>query len=150
MTAILPHAKPKTLAPGQGEAQTLLEHLLVWKATIADTNGHYGIFEIIDSVGDSAPPHSHPWEETVYVLEGEIEIQVGDRRHIATVGAMCHIPANAVHAFKVVSPTARALHLISSATAEAFYREVGAKITSLPPDPTVFPEICAKYGVKLR
>lgn len=58
MTAILSHVKPKTLAPGEGEAQLLLEHLRVGKATLADTNEHYKIFKIIYAVGDSAPLHS--------------------------------------------------------------------------------------------
>lgn len=55
----------------------------------------------------------------------------------------------AVHTFKVRSAIARVLTIVSPASAAEFYREVGAKITSLPPHPIVFPEICTKYNLKL-
>jgi hypothetical protein len=55
-----------------------------------------------------------------------------------------------VHTFKVLSPIARVLVIVSPAAAAEFYREVSERITSLPPDPIVFQEICAKYGLQLR
>jgi quercetin dioxygenase-like cupin family protein len=149
MTTTLTHAKPKTLASGEGESHKMLTHTLVWKTTTDDTNGHYAMFEITDTSGGAAPLHSHPWEETFYILEGELEVQVGNRRQQIGAGAMSHIPANAVHAFTVLSPVVRALLVISPASAEAFYREVGEKITSLPPDPIVFQEICEKHNLRL-
>jgi quercetin dioxygenase-like cupin family protein len=150
MTTTLTHAKPKTLASGAGETHQMLTHTVVWKTTGEDTNGHYAMFEVTDTAGGAAPLHSHPWEETFYILEGELEIQVGNRRETIRAGATSHIPANAVHAFTVISPTARALLVISPAAAEAFYREVGERIISLPPDPIVFAEICEKYNLQLR
>jgi quercetin dioxygenase-like cupin family protein len=149
MTTTLTHAKPKTLASGAGESHQLLTHTLVWKTTTEDTNGRYAMFEITDTTGGSAPVHSHPWEETFYILEGELEIQIGNRREIIGAGAVAHIPANAVHAFTIVSPVARSLIVVSPAVAEGFYREVGEKITSMPPDPIVFQEICDKYNLQL-
>jgi quercetin dioxygenase-like cupin family protein len=149
MTATLAHAKPKTLASGEGESHQMLTHTIVWKTTSDDTNGHYAMFEVTDTVGGAAPLHSHPWEETFYILEGELEVQVGNRRETIGAGATCHIPAHAVHAFTVISPVARALLVISPASAEAFYREVGEKMT-MPPDPIVFAQICQKYDIQLR
>ncbi len=149
MTAILQHSKPKTLASGEGDAHPMLSHMLVWKLTGDDTNGQYAMFEMIDTAGGEAPLHRHPWEETFYVLEGEIEIQVGDRQQIVSAGAMSHIPANTAHRFQVRSPIARALHIVSPASAAAFYQEVGTTITSFPPDLSIFQEICAKHGLHL-
>ncbi len=149
MTTTLARVQPKTLAPGAGESHTLLTHTIVWKTTVDDTDGRYAMFEVTDTVGGSAPLHSHPWEETFYILEGEIEIQIGNRRELLCTGSTSHIPAHAVHAFTIVSPVARALIVISPAAAEAFYREAGARITSLPPDPIVFQDICNKYDLQL-
>ncbi len=150
MTTTLQPAKPKTLAAGEGDTHPLLTHMLVWKIAGEDTNGHYAMFEMMDTTGGSAPVHSHPWEETFYILEGEIEIQVGNRREILRAGSVSHIPANAVHAFKVTSAVVRALLIVAPASAADFYREAGAKITSMPPDPIVFAEICGKYGLQLQ
>jgi quercetin dioxygenase-like cupin family protein len=149
MTTKLQHSKPKTLAPGEGDTHPMLTHTLVWKLTGGDTNGQYAIFEMIDTAGGEAPLHSHPWEETFYILEGEIEIQVGNRQQIVSAGAMSHVPANTAHRFQVRSPIARALHIVSPASAAAFYQEVGTAITSFPPDLIVFQEICVKHGLQL-
>jgi len=149
MTTTL-HAKPKTLAPGEGEAHSLLTTTLVWKATASDTDGHYAMFEMIDTAGGSAPVHSHPWEETFYILEGEIEIQIGNYRERLSAGATSHVPANAFHAFTVTSAIARVLVIVSSASAEAFYREAGAKLKTLPPEPIVVQALSTKYGFRLQ
>jgi quercetin dioxygenase-like cupin family protein len=148
MTIKLTHAKPKTLASGKGESHQLLTHTVVWKTTTEDTNSHYAMFEMTDTVGGSAPAHSHPWEETFYILEGELEVLIGNRYETISAGAVAHFPANAVHAFKIVSPVARVLIIVSPTIAEAFYREAGARITSFPPDPIVVQEICEKYNLQ--
>jgi quercetin dioxygenase-like cupin family protein len=143
-------AMPKTVAPGAGDTHRLLTNTIVWKATANDMNGHYALFEMIDHAGGGAPVHSHPWEETFYILEGEIEILLGDRRAVFGAGAVVHVPANAIHAFQICSPIARALAIIAPGNAEAFYREAGAKLTSLPPDPIVMKELAAKYNLQFQ
>jgi quercetin dioxygenase-like cupin family protein len=143
------YAKPKTLASGEGDTQAMLTHTLVWKLAGNDTNGQYAMFEMIDATHGEPPLHSHPWEETFYILEGELEITLGNRQQVVTAGAVSHFPANAAHTFKVISPIARVLVIVAPAAAAEFYREVGEKITSLPPDPIVFQAICAKYDLQL-
>jgi hypothetical protein len=66
------------------------------------------------------------------------------------VGSVAHIPANAVHGFKILSPTARALVLVAPASAEAFYLGVGDRISDLNTDFATFQSICSRYGVQLR
>jgi quercetin dioxygenase-like cupin family protein len=141
-------AMPKTLAPGAGDTHQLLTHTIVWKVTANDTKGHYALFEMSDHEGGGAPVHSHPWEETFYILAGEIEILLGNRREVFGAGAVVHVPANAIHAFQICSPIARALVIMAPGHAEAFYREAGAKLTSLPPDPIVMEELAAKYQLQ--
>ncbi|MBD2066289.1 cupin domain-containing protein [Leptolyngbya sp. FACHB-671] len=149
MTTAVQQAKAKILASGEGEMHSMLTHTLVWKLDGNDTNGQYAVFEMIDAAHGEPPLHSHPWEETFYILEGELEITLGNRQHVITAGAVSHIPANAVHTFKVLSAIARVLIIVSPAAAE-FYREVGKRMTSLQPDLTVLQEISAKYGLQLR
>ncbi|MBD2104677.1 cupin domain-containing protein [Leptolyngbya sp. FACHB-261] len=141
---------PKILAPGEGDSYQMLAHTLVRKITSSDTEGDWAMFEMLDTAGSQPPVHSHPWHETFYILEGEVEVQIGNQRTMATAGAVAHIPANAMHTFKICSATARVLVIISPAAAEAFYRELGAEITTLPPDPAIFQKICAKHGLQLQ
>lgn len=142
-------AQPKILASGAGEAQPLLTHTITWKITTSDTDGQYAMFEMLDRAGGGAPVHSHPWEETFYILTGELEILIEGDREVCGAGAVVHIPANAVHSFQVVSPVAQALVIMAPGNAEAFYREASAKLTTLPPDMLVMKEIADKYNLQL-
>jgi quercetin dioxygenase-like cupin family protein len=150
MKTVVQHAQPKVLEAGQGDMHSMLTHTLVWKLAGNDTNGQYAVFEMIDAADGEPPLHRHPWEETFYILEGDLEITLGNRQQVVTAGAVSHIPANAVHTFKVLSAIARVLVIVSPATAAEFYREVGETITSLPPDLTVLQEISAKYGLRFE
>jgi quercetin dioxygenase-like cupin family protein len=140
--------KPRILAAGEGELIQMLTHTFVNKVTAEDTNNAWVMHEITDTADHGAPLHTHPWEETFYILEGELHLQVGGRKVVATPGASIYIPADVAHGFQICSPTARIL-IILPAFAEAFYREAGEKITSLPSDLETFQGICNKYGVQL-
>ena len=45
----------------------------------------------------SAEPHSHPWEQINYVLEGECEFNVGDETVSASVGDIFVVPPDVPH-----------------------------------------------------
>jgi quercetin dioxygenase-like cupin family protein len=47
--------------------------------------------------GHTARPHSHPHEQIVYVLEGELLFVVGDEEAVVRAGDMLVVPANVEH-----------------------------------------------------
>lgn len=44
-------------------------------------------------------PHSHDWDETFYVIKGQVEFVCGGEAAICPVGTLVHVPAGTVHAF---------------------------------------------------
>lgn len=50
------------------------------------------------AAGASFPEHQHPHEQTVIVLEGELELRVGGQAHRLTPGTVYAIPGNTPHA----------------------------------------------------
>ena len=53
--------------------------------------------------GVVAPRHTHPGEEIIYVLEGSLEYQVGDKPPVTLkAGDVLFIPAGAIHTAKNV------------------------------------------------
>ena len=49
--------------------------------------------------GAVAPGHTHPGEEVIYIIEGELEYQVGDKPWVKVkAGDVLFIPAGTVHA----------------------------------------------------
>jgi quercetin dioxygenase-like cupin family protein len=47
--------------------------------------------------GQPSEPHSHPNEQWIFVLEGELEMQLDGAWHKAGPGEVFYVPANKVH-----------------------------------------------------
>jgi quercetin dioxygenase-like cupin family protein len=97
--------------------------VLTMKATAAETDGAFTLFENHMSHGKTTPLHVHAGEdEALYVLEGEILVHIDGQNHRVGSRGIAVAPRGVPHAFLVVSPTARVLCLQTPGSAEAFYR----------------------------
>lgn len=115
---------PIVWAAGEGERRSFLGGgLHTWKLTTDDTDGAFFMFEDVMVGGKSTPLHRHPEaDETVYVLAGEIVVNLdGLERHVGA-GGMTFTPRGVPHAFAVVSDEARVLTLQTPGVGQAFYR----------------------------
>ena len=89
-----------------------------------DTGGAFFLFEDVMARGKSTPLHRHPEaDETVYVLEGEILVNVDGKETRVGAGGMTFTPRGVPHAFLVVSDRARLLTLQTPGIGQAFYRD---------------------------
>ena len=124
------------LAHEDGEAFWLLGMLQTIKIGRADTNGAYGMLEIVVPAGLGSPWHVHPEEdEWFYVLDGQLTFYVGDTRLDLTAGGFAFGPKGVPHTFFGAAPATRALVGFSPMQFEGFLREVGqpAPARVLPP-----------------
>jgi uncharacterized protein YjlB len=70
----------------------------------------------------TTPLHRHPEaDEFVYVLEGEIIVNIDGNESRVGAGGMTFTPKGVPHAFIVVSETARLLNLQSPGIGQGFY-----------------------------
>ena len=83
---------------GEGKSLWILDELLTFK--VHDQSETVGIFE------DEIPPESGPpahlhrtQDETHYVLEGQFEFVVGERKVNADAGSVVYVPRTMMHAF---------------------------------------------------
>ncbi len=115
---------PIIRARGEGDKQSFLGGgLHTWKLTTDDTDGAFFLFEDVMAEGKTTPLHRHPEaDETVYVLEGEILVEVDGKRTRVGAGGMTFTPKGVPHAFLVVSDNARLLTLQTPGIGQAFYR----------------------------
>ena len=90
----------------------------------ADTDGAYSLAEV-ELVGDGPPQHIHKAEdEAFYVLEGEINVLMGERTFIAKAGAFVRIPRGTRHTFcRVGQEPAKLLAIFSPPGFEQFFDE---------------------------
>jgi quercetin dioxygenase-like cupin family protein len=92
-----------------------------WKLRSDETNGSLFVLEDTLVRGKTTPVHTHPHDELVYVLEGEIVCFGEGSERRAGAGAVIFNPRGTSHAFTVLSETARLLAIQTPGQGEAFY-----------------------------
>ncbi len=72
--------------------------------------------------GKATPLHAHPEvEETIFVLEGDILLNIDGTEHAVGGGGLSFVPRGVPHAFRVLSESARLLTMQSPGAAQPFY-----------------------------
>ena len=97
------------------------------KITVLASNAATQGYEIFLQQGDEGtgpPPHSHNWDESFYVIKGNVEVNYGDKTITATPGTLVHVPAGTTHAFhfaagggemiSVTGQTSQAAHVFNT------------------------------------
>ena len=133
------------LAAGEGKTVSVLGDAYTYKAAKEETGGAYALIEAT-VVGNGPPPHIHATEEEAfYVLEGELNVLVGERTIKATAGAFVLVPRGTVHTFSKAGPgSAKLLIIISPAGFEQFFEEIAG-----PPDLEKIMALAPKYNLEI-
>jgi quercetin dioxygenase-like cupin family protein len=110
---------------GPGDRYTFL-------VTGEESGGAYFAMEAYVPPGGGPPPHIHTREdETFYVLEGQIEVLLGEETVVAGSGDFVNVPRGTVHCFRNAgTETARLVLTFAPAGIEGFFEE------TLEPAPT--------------
>ncbi len=89
------------LGPDEGRQYDMGRIQAVFKADGSETDGGYSISEWWLEPNTTGPgPHSHPEDDTFYVLEGTMSVLVGDRWVDATKGSFVLVPGGTIHDFE--------------------------------------------------
>jgi len=94
------------------------------KADLQLVEPHLQIFVVDGTRAVGLAPHTHPWDEVVVVLDGELELQTGIEVHLMVRGALGVAPAGCVHDVRTVSETSRYLAITSTDRAAGFYADM--------------------------
>src|SRR5215218_5033368 len=82
----------------EGKSLWILGDLLTFK--VHEESESVAIFELEVPPESAVGPHLHrSQDETHYVLEGQFELLLGERKVSAAVGSMVYVPRTTVHAF---------------------------------------------------
>lgn len=136
----------KHLGPGEGSATPLGKIGLCFKVGAGDS-AHYFVAEMTLPPGSANPLHGHASEETIYVLEGAVDMvgEGGDRRR-ASAGAVLHVPSRAAHGFVNVGAGIARLLMIGTPAQETYFRELSAALGAR--DPEAVPQVRARHGIE--
>ena len=78
--------------------------------------------------GSGPPPHTHPWDEAYFMLDGEMDVLLGDRSVRLARGGFVFIPAGTVHNFCYAKGGGRFVSFNSKGGAATFFREVSSAL----------------------
>ena len=105
----------------QPEVCNVLGDSITLRLTSEQTNGNYSVAEFATPGGVGQPPHTHAWDETYLVLEGELNLNVNGEATVVAAGNSYQVKAGVVHA-----PTQMAILPLRDA-GQARWRGVGPK-----------------------
>ena len=123
--------QPVTLDPKDGENLSIVGDTYRILVGGKDTAGAFAMIDMLIPPGGGPGPHAHAdFDETFYVMEGEIEVKSEFSQYVAKQGAFVHIPkGGVVHGFK--NKTEKMAHLLCTvvpAGLETFFEEVGQPV----------------------
>ena len=144
------------LAVDEGDAYEFLSTLSIVKASGDATNNSLAVVEMRLPAGFAPPPHIHHNEdEAFYLISGQIEAQIGEKRFPADQGAFLWLPRDVQHGFVVTGDGPCTILTITTPSGfERFVADVGSSTdqTTLPeprePDVPRLVEIAGRYGIE--
>jgi quercetin dioxygenase-like cupin family protein len=99
-----------------------------------ESGGHVAIVEL--GGGGRPPLHRHDFDETFYVLEGELTFQLGEDVFTHGAGELAFAPRGVAHTYANLSGApARALLVITPAGFERYFDQIAARISGTEPPP---------------
>ncbi len=152
---------PVITAPQDGQNISVVGDTYRILITGKQTDGAFAVIDMLIPPGGGPGPHAHAgFQESFYVIDGEIEVKSEVSTYIAKTGAFVSIPKGGiVHCFK--NKTNQVAHLLCTVVPsglEEFFIEIGQPVTVgafLPPPPMdeetmkKILQLAEKYGQKL-
>jgi quercetin dioxygenase-like cupin family protein len=130
------YPKASSAEPLSERARWHLGGLLTTRMAGRDSNGSIGVVEERAVRGYATPPHVHGREdETLYVIDGELEYTVDGVTGVAATGDAVFLPRGLGHHFRVLSAEAHFLVIITPGGFEEFFEQVSPVASAnRPPD----------------
>jgi len=120
------------------------------KLTYPQTGGAYYLFEFEFELESGNRLHVHQHEdEIVHVLEGALEIRVGNQKLQAVAGGVAHLPKRIPHAlYNPLKTRSRYLGIAIHGGMEYFFDELSAAQETGNLDDAAHKRISQKYGIE--
>lgn len=117
-------------------------------ASGAQTGG-YEIFRQVGAEGSGPPPHNHPWDESFYVVKGEIAFGIEEKEMVARPGTLVHLPAGTTHWFRFGEGGGEMISMTSREAASRMFTDFAREISPENSDLRKLAEIGTRYGCKV-
>src|SRR5215831_19131792 len=124
------------------------------KVTVLASNTATQAYEITRQQGQQGmgpPPHSHNWDESFYVVAGDVEFTCAGKTAVCPPGTLVHVPAGAVHSFRYLADGCDVLELTGQGgIASQMFTAVDREIASGRPEIAKVLEVLKQNGVTVQ
>lgn len=136
---------PKTYEPAL--------HVLGVSVTVLASNIKTHGYEITLQSGDAGvgpPPHRHDWDESFFVLRGNVEFSIDGTAGVYGPGTLVHLPAGTVHSFSFCAGGGEMFEITSQGgNAVRMFTQVDREVPPGPPDVPALTTLLRQNGVTL-
>lgn len=141
--------QPRVHKSEEGRLLNVLGNPMLEKAGPRDFDGHAAVFALTVLPGGGPPPHYHEGvDEFFYVLDGELDVWVGERHVTLRPGMSATLPRGVVHRFdNATSRPARVLVTVAPGSGAAFFDELDRVRPQLPQDRDKVEAILARHDI---
>jgi len=112
-----------------------------------EQTGGYEIFLQAGPEGSGPPPHNHPWDESFYVIKGEMAFGIDKSDMIAVPGTLVHLPAGTTHWFRFGKGGCEMVSMTSREGASRLFADFDREISPEKPDLGKLIEIARRHGL---
>lgn len=120
-----------TVGAREGESLSVVGDNYRILITGKETENAFSVIDMLIPPGGGPMPHAHPhFQESFYVIEGEIVVRSETQTYIAQKGSFVSIPkGGAIHSFKnETTADAHILCIVVAAGLEQFFKEAGQPV----------------------
>ena len=91
----------------------------------------------------------HPWDESFYVIAGEIMFSINDHEASAVPGTLVHLPAGTKHWFRLGEGGGEMLSITSREAVSHLFIDLDREISPDEPDFDKLVEISVRHGLEI-
>jgi quercetin dioxygenase-like cupin family protein len=138
---------PFIVAPGGApRSLNVVGEKITVLASGAQTCG-YEIFLQAGPEGSGPPPHSHPWDESFYIMKGEIAFGIDNNETTALPGTLVHLPAGTTHWFRFGKGGGEMVSMTSREGASHLFEDIDRELSPEKPDLGKLIEVGRRHGL---
>jgi quercetin dioxygenase-like cupin family protein len=124
------------------------------KLTVLASNKATQAYEITRQQGEKGmgpPPHSHDWDESFYIVSGEVEFTCAGKTTVCPAGTLVHVPAGTVHSFRYLADGCDVLEFTGQGgMATKMFTAVSRESSGGSPEIPKLVEVLAQNGVTVH
>lgn len=140
---------PVVSAPDDGTLLNIGGSQLLRRIKSEDTNNAFSVVEFISQPGEGVGLHTHDSEdELVYLLEGEIEVTLGDSTMTATAGTSALLPKGIPHGYVNSGTTpSRLLAVLMPGKLDTFFLALSRELQTDREHEEHITQLCQSFGL---